>query len=84
MEALVLADAEPRLAYFDLSGVLTLATGDGKVRRRIALGRVPAVAMQLGERIVVGTGGELRSYEIADLWKSGSAGADRPSSRALD
>jgi len=73
VEALVLADAEPRLAYFDRSGVLTLATGDGEVRRRIALDRVPTVAMQLGDKIVVGTGSELLSFEIGGLWKSGSA-----------
>jgi len=43
------------------------------------------VAIQLGDTIVVGTGTELRSFEIAELWKSGFAVVvDRSSPQALD
>ena len=53
-----------------VSGVLTLATGDGEMRKRIALDLLPRVAVQLGDSIVVGTGIELRSYPISHLLSS--------------
>ena len=67
VEALVLREQQPRLAYFDHSGVLTLATGDGEMRKRIALDLIPVVAVQLGEAIVVGAGSEIRSFQISQL-----------------
>jgi hypothetical protein len=70
VEALVLCDGQPRLAYFDQSGVLTLATGDGEMRKRIALDPLPRVAVQLGDSIVVGTGTEVRSFQISHLVSS--------------
>ncbi len=68
VEVLVLHDAQPRLAYFDRSGVLSLTTGDGKTRKRIALDVVPIVAVQHNDSIVVGAGGQINSFKIEDLW----------------
>jgi len=70
VEVLVLHDARPRLAYFDRSGVLSLATGDGKTRKRIALDVIPIVAIQHCDSIVVSAGDQVLSFEIDDLWTS--------------
>ncbi len=67
VEVLVLRDAEPRLAYFDRSGVLTVATGEGKVQKRIALNLVPIAAIQLGDTILLGTGSQVVCFERASL-----------------
>ena len=68
VELLVLDDAPARLAYFDRRGVLTLATGDGKTRKRIALNITPIVAVQLDDRIVVGSESRVIAFRIDDLW----------------
>jgi len=68
VEALVLADSAPRLAYLDHNGVLTLATGPGDVRKRIALAVTPKVAIQLGGALVVGTLEGLSAFSIDELW----------------
>jgi hypothetical protein len=68
VEAVVLSGAAPRIAYFDAQGVLTLASGDGLLRKRVRLNLVPRVALQLGDSLVVGAGSDVVSYSITELW----------------
>ena len=68
VEALVLREVQPQLAYLDRGGLLTLATGDGATRKRISTGLVAPLAVQHGDLLVVGAGCELRAFSIASLW----------------
>ncbi len=69
VEALVLRDQEPRLAYVDHSGILCLATGDGQIRRRLSLDFTPIMAEQLADSLLVATNDRVLSYNIHELWK---------------
>lgn len=54
VEAVVLEHSPSRLAYFDRDGVMTLASGDGRRRRRFDLKMTVAHAVQMGDTLVVG------------------------------
>ena len=44
------------------------AEGNGRIRKRIGLGAIPRVALQLGDTVVVGTENKVLAFSIRDAW----------------
>ena len=66
VEVIVLERARFRLAYFDRDGTMTLASGDGKERRRVDLAMCPRRAVQMGDALVVGGEAELVCVAVGE------------------
>jgi len=62
------------LAYLDLSGTLTLASGDGSIRKRLPLAIAPRVALPLRGTLVIGSDGQLSAFSIRDLLQTSGWG----------
>ncbi|HID23381.1 MAG TPA: VCBS repeat-containing protein, partial [Planctomycetaceae bacterium] len=67
VETVLLHDAPARLAYLDLGGTLTLASGDGSLRKRLPLAIAPRVASVLRGTLVIGSDGHLSAFSIREL-----------------